>query len=407
MSRDSGSEQPDQRDSPGQRTVAELIAQYGGDASGGGRRRRRRAEEPSTTAPQEIIERVISETDPSRKLPPGAVPSDPVPSGPMPPDAVSSGAMPSMPPGSAPSGGETSGPVPLGAVPPRQPDAAPTPPGRGGPPPPAPADTPAERSGRGVRDQWSLRFSTAESSGAAPVPTAMPTGDSLPFRNRESTVQRPVRPNPQPPRRPTGPGTPRAPEPPAPGIAVNRQRTEHEPVTEEFQPVDAQRVFYAAMPTTVIPSAGNVEDEPGDPEYAADYPAGSGYSADPEYQEDLDFADSDVEEPERAAVSARIEAEAPEAEAGAKRESAPRQWLLLVLQVIAGLLGGGGLWLGFRLLWLSIPVAAIVAALLVTGCLIFIARRSASTRDLQTVVLAALVGLVCTVSPVAVVLVGQ
>ncbi|NUT47617.1 MAG: hypothetical protein HOV94_09965, partial [Saccharothrix sp.] len=56
MSRESESEQT-------QRTVAELLAQYGG---GSGevtpRRRRRRAEEASDTAPQAIIDRVNSDS---------------------------------------------------------------------------------------------------------------------------------------------------------------------------------------------------------------------------------------------------------------------------------------------------------------------------------------------------------
>jgi hypothetical protein len=62
---------------------------------------------------------------------------------------------------------------------------------------------------------------------------------------------------------------------------------------------------------------------------------------------------------------------------------------------------------GFRLLWLSIPVVAVAAAVAVTGFLVYLARRSAGTGDLQTVALAGLVGVACTVSPVAVMLLGQ
>lgn len=383
MSRDSGSEEPGRRTTAGQRTVAELIAQYGGDAAGGGRRRRRRAEEPSTTAPQEIIERVTSETDPSRKLPSGPVPAD------------------SRPPGSGPADAEPSEPrppdeVPLGAGPARPPGPAPA--ARGGPRPPvAPPGTPAEPSGRGARDPWSLRFTTAEPSGAAPVPMAMPGGESMPLRNRESVIQPPMRPKPQFPRRATGPGVPRIPEiptadPPAPETERGRRRTEYEPATEELHPVGRPQAFDAAMPTTVIPPAAEPEDQPADPDHQAD----------PQYRDDGDFSDSEDPESERSPVLAE-----PEPDEDDEEPRTARQWLMLALQMTAGVVGGGGLWLGFRVLWLSIPVAAVAAAVVVTGCLVFIARRSASTSDTQTIVLAAVVGLVCTVSPVAVVLVGQ
>ncbi|MFD1148946.1 hypothetical protein ACFQ3T_17585, partial [Saccharothrix hoggarensis] len=76
MSRESESEQT-------QRTVAELLAQYGG---GSGevtpRRRRRRAEEASDTAPQAIIDRVNS--DSGRLLPIRDEP-EPPPAAPPPP----------------------------------------------------------------------------------------------------------------------------------------------------------------------------------------------------------------------------------------------------------------------------------------------------------------------------------
>src|SRR3954452_237958 len=56
MSRESESEQT-------QRTVAELLAQYGASAGDAPpRRRRRRAEDPTDTAPQAIIERINSDS---------------------------------------------------------------------------------------------------------------------------------------------------------------------------------------------------------------------------------------------------------------------------------------------------------------------------------------------------------
>src|SRR5215469_8170832 len=55
MSRESGSDRP-------QRTVAELLAEYGGNAGDAPRRRRRRAEDDGDSAPQTIIERVLSDS---------------------------------------------------------------------------------------------------------------------------------------------------------------------------------------------------------------------------------------------------------------------------------------------------------------------------------------------------------
>jgi hypothetical protein len=51
-------------------------------------------------------------------------------------------------------------------------------------------------------------------------------------------------------------------------------------------------------------------------------------------------------------------------------------------------------------------VAAFVAALVVTGCLVLLARRLRGD-DLQTTLLAVLAGLFCTVSPAALLMLGQ
>lgn len=83
-----------------------------------------------------------------------------------------------------------------------------------------------------------------------------------------------------------------------------------------------------------------------------------------------------------------------------------KEWLVLGSQVGAGLIAGGLVWFGFQWLWMAIPVAALVAALVVTGVLVLVARKILRTDDLQTILLAVLVGLVCTVSPAALLLVG-
>ncbi|PRX45537.1 hypothetical protein B0I33_109200 [Prauserella shujinwangii] len=121
------------------------------------------------------------------------------------------------------------------------------------------------------------------------------------------------------------------------------------------------------------------EDEPYD-EYAADT------------DDDLDDADAD-------------DAEAfPEA---AEEPSPARQWLALAGQLALGVVGGAGVWLAFNWLWVQLPAAALVAALVVTVGLVWIVRRVRRAEDLQTTVLALLVGLVVTVSPAALLLVSR
>jgi hypothetical protein len=84
-----------------------------------------------------------------------------------------------------------------------------------------------------------------------------------------------------------------------------------------------------------------------------------------------------------------------------------KQWLALAGQLAMGVVGGAAVWLGFNWLWVNIPAAALVAALLVVVALVWIVRKIRRAEDLQTTVLAVLVGLVVTVSPAALLLVGR
>ncbi|MEV6872673.1 hypothetical protein [Amycolatopsis sp. NPDC051128] len=84
-----------------------------------------------------------------------------------------------------------------------------------------------------------------------------------------------------------------------------------------------------------------------------------------------------------------------------------KQWLALAGQLAMGVVGGAGVWLGFNWLWVNLPAAALVAALLVVVALVWIVRKIRRAEDLQTTVLAVLVGLVVTVSPAALLLVGR
>ncbi|OLZ47959.1 hypothetical protein BS329_28215 [Amycolatopsis coloradensis] len=118
-----------------------------------------------------------------------------------------------------------------------------------------------------------------------------------------------------------------------------------------------------------------------------------GYRAD-EYEDDYDEQDADV-------------VDEAEPEEPAENASPGKQWLALAGQLALGVVGGAGVWLGFNWLWVNIPAAALVAALLVIVALVWIVRKIRRADDLQTTVLAVLVGLVVTVSPAALLLVAR
>ncbi|UUV35712.1 hypothetical protein NQK81_20475 [Amycolatopsis roodepoortensis] len=117
-----------------------------------------------------------------------------------------------------------------------------------------------------------------------------------------------------------------------------------------------------------------------------------GYRAD-DYEDDYDDSVDDVVEDEPAAPAEKV--------------SPGKQWLALAGQLALGVVGGAGVWLGFNWLWVNIPAAALVAALLVIVALVWIVRKIRKAEDLQTLVLAVLVGLVVTVSPAALLLVAR
>jgi hypothetical protein len=82
-----------------------------------------------------------------------------------------------------------------------------------------------------------------------------------------------------------------------------------------------------------------------------------------------------------------------------------KEWLVMIGQLAVGVLGGAALWLGFNWLWRSVPAAALVLALGVTVGLVLLVRKIRRADDLQTTLLAVLVGLIVTVSPAAMLLV--
>ncbi|MBO0848792.1 MAG: hypothetical protein J2P20_04975 [Pseudonocardia sp.] len=78
-----------------------------------------------------------------------------------------------------------------------------------------------------------------------------------------------------------------------------------------------------------------------------------------------------------------------------------RVWAVLIAQGVLGAVGGAGLWVGFSYLWRNLPVVALVAAVVATGGLVLMVRTIRGSDDLRTTMLAVLVGLVVTISPVA------
>ncbi|MFD1151722.1 hypothetical protein ACFQ3T_31695, partial [Saccharothrix hoggarensis] len=85
--------------------------------------------------------------------------------------------------------------------------------------------------------------------------------------------------------------------------------------------------------------------------------------------------------------------------------SAGKEWLVMVGQLAVGVIGGAALWLGFNFLWSTAAPAALVVALGVTVGLVMMVRKIRRADDLQTTILAVLVGLIVTVSPAAMLLV--
>jgi hypothetical protein len=84
-----------------------------------------------------------------------------------------------------------------------------------------------------------------------------------------------------------------------------------------------------------------------------------------------------------------------------------REWVVIAGQLVVGALLGAVLWIGFSYLWQSLPVVALVLAAAATGGLVFGVRAMRRSDDLQTMVLAIVVGLVVTVSPAAFVLLAR
>lgn len=511
MNRDSGSEQP------GQRTVAELLAEYGGDSSGktGTRRRRRRAEDPTETAPHAIIDRVLSDSGTMRPVDANGHPVSPnAASGSSPAAHRPASEQPQAAQQSAPEQPSASQQPSTSQQPPAagQPSASQRPPAAQEPPqatpgpqsqPPAPQQPGATQQAATQQQQPVAPPQPAQPQGGQPpaaaqqhgtAPTAEPQPSSQPPGAQTPPAPAPQRPAPSgpPPPAPNAAPPGRQPEAPAqadageapanhapdseapsanvwaqrfaaaaggskqassaqasaPAQPDEEQTTRQPPVhpgaaqpgqqysghTEQIPRVDtADQEGTAVVPVPQndpyaagddLPRAAEQDfadpyggqateqsfgDTPGyDDAYAGadEYSDLDGYADeyDDQYVQDYDeFDEFDEYAHDR---PAGMGADDPDDEHD-QAASPGREWATFVAQTGACLVGGGLLWLGFRWLWIAIPVAALVAALVVTGALVLVARKVVRGDDLQTVLLAVLVGLVCTVSPAALLLIGQ
>ncbi|QFU94212.1 hypothetical protein [Amycolatopsis sp. YIM 10] len=149
-----------------------------------------------------------------------------------------------------------------------------------------------------------------------------------------------------------------------------------------------------------------VAGELGGPGYGDDFDGPPRRNRAPGYDDgfdtELDAQDGDFAELDDPYGGVAGVDELPEEEA-----SPGKQWLVMGAQLALGVVGGAGVWLGFNWLWGRLPAAALIAALVVIVALVWIVRKIRRADDIQTTVLAVLVGLVVTVSPAALLLLSK
>lgn len=451
----------------GQRTVADLLAQYGGAQPKGGRRRRRRAEDDSADAPQQIIDRVLSESGRMR-----AVSDDPTAA---PPVRTSHSRRAKPTPESTPPVGYFDAPtgylpLPLPPADPAMPE--PTGPGLAGSPGSVPT---ADRNLDANADAPTGYLARVPADGEPPAqpgpggPAEHPAADFAPPRRdtgqqaqqrAEQRAQNFDQPTgyvelPSKPARPGNLGAAAANARdgraaaraswPVGGLA--KPIPADEPMTEQFPRIPAEPEADAPDATQLVSPvpeglggppldadetaqwydfatqyAAEFPEEPADhgpasatslvnpvaPQSGDDAPVDGYY--DPDAYGPAAVADSLAAEPRAADAPADERPARRPAEGVAEPEDAGsplRQWLVMAGQLAGGIVGGAGLWLGFNFLWRQIPLLALVLAAVVTVGLVLGVRKIRQAEDLQTTVLAVLVGLVVTVTPAAFLLVAQ
>ncbi|HET9143641.1 MAG TPA: hypothetical protein VFO68_30070, partial [Actinophytocola sp.] len=237
---------------------------------------------------------------------------------------------------------------------------------------------------------------------AAPVPP-----------NRPAQPPRSPRPGPPPQSMPSGAfpmsggpmaphGTGYMPAPPPPVRPPEAGLTEQMPRVPPAPPAAPRNATgthqvptFPPAPTGFGPSGGAPPAEdftelaPGEDQPADDY---EDYPDGPEFGGPDDYPDDDLGEDDD------LDERAP---------SAGREWLIMVAQVALSVVGGAAVWLGFNWLWGRYPQAALGAAVVVIIGLVWIVRKIRRADDMQTTLLAILVGLFVTVSPAALLLLSK
>jgi hypothetical protein len=410
MSHEGGPEQT-------QRTVAELLAKYGAESGERApRRRRRRADDVSDTGAQAIIERVMSE---SGEMP---VIRDDTP----PPERTSHRRGPDtgfqrpvepprrrqpQPSQQLPRPLPPQHSQPIQRPQPSQQLPTPQPGGPVGPPSvrmpaisrPSEPTTPVRGTQRPLPPQHSQPIQRPQPSQRMPLPPPGSTRDRSgvqpsPLRSRldgADVAPPPPPPMPVPQVEPTTEELPRVPgRIPVDGSSMGRRPPGMDSRTRISQP--------AYPPPQHDPYGEPAED---------DYRTGTGAypAADPddrydsaEYDNLLDEDRDDLDELDD------LDDELDELTEDEDRDTSPaKEWATMAGQLALGVIGGAAVWLGFNWLWGFLPQAALVVALAVIVGLVLIVRKIRRAEDLQTTVLAVLVGLVVTVSPAALLLLNR
>ena len=419
------------------RTVADLLAQYGGGSVPTGGRRRRRATDPEETAPQAIIDRVLSDSgvmrrvdehglpvdraahSPSRPVsrgtgtpPPPAVPPrkvaglsrpqpprmapPPVAQPPMAPPPLAPQQIPPSPVGPSQVAPSPVAKPPLGQPPVAKPPVNQPPvnqPPVGQPPIGQPSresylredrrhDDSRRRQDDSRRHDEGRRLGGERRREEERRRDDEPT-DKIP-RIDQAVLGSPVKPAPKPVQ---PPAQPPAGQPPATENGLYSKLAASARLAEAKQLRDDPRLRTRAQdPPTVVaePKGGKAVAHPID---ELDEAYDEGY--DDELDDELDYEDEDEYDDED------------------EEESPAKEWLVMTSQLAIGAVGGAGLWLGFQWLWRFMPVAALVVALVVITSLVWVVRRIRRSDDLQNTVVTVLVGLFVTVSPAALLLLDR
>ncbi|CRK60224.1 putative exported protein of unknown function with OmpA family domain [Alloactinosynnema sp. L-07] len=499
MSQEGGSEQ---------RTVAELLAKYGGSSGESApRRRRRKPEDGSDTAPQAIIERVMSDSGkmlpitedqgphervshrqgrtpqppkpaPQRRQPaptpppellgrpPGLEPP-PVPHRPAPPRGEQPRVEPPRvepprvearvvepprvdPPRGVQDSGRLSRPVSrpmpgeghteqIPRVPAEAPDPAEPPAGLGGArrspllPRRAPGTTPRPPApGQRATPQPSQQLPKPPVQPTGSLPTAQPSQQlSKPQPSQPMPVPQPSQqlPVPQPSQQLSKPQPSQQLPKPQPSQALPKPQPTGQLPTFPPAPARPPREFPGDAAETAIDQRGPRPEFLDEVETFDDRAASrfTGYQAHDDLGsgrrdrgardlDDRDGFDDDLDDDRRGPrdlddldddLDDRDLDDLDEDADDAEPVSAGREWAIMAGQLALGVVGGAAVWLGFNWLWGFLPAAALIAAVVVIVGLVLIVRKIRRAEDLQTTVLAVLVGLVVTVSPAVLLLLGR